>query len=405
MSNNLTGNKVSLTYGRLVQVVGGLYYDGLGNLLNIGGVSAENGLSIVSDKVVLGGTLSQNTTINADEYNFTLGNADTIQFTSSVFDVETDGLISLDAGIGSIQVLADDDITISSLDGNVDITADNNLNLVFSTGSVTDSSGNGLGLVYTSDYSGTFVTNSLITKKYVDNSLSTLINGITVSGPTAGLGGSLYRDTTINGSGYDFTLGDADTILFTSSVFDLEVNGLISLDAGIGSIQVLADDDITISSIIGNVDITANSNLNLNFVTGSVTDNSGNGLGLVYTSDYSGTFVTNSLITKKYVDDSPIYNLYDVNSMTYSATLSGVKKDYFGVGWTSSSVTFNLPPLSGVINGKVITIKDETGLASINPITINANGSDKIDGLNQVIIQINYASLSIIKKSNGWWII
>ena len=40
MSNTLTGLTVSNTYGRLVQVVGGLYYDGIGNLLNIGaGVS------------------------------------------------------------------------------------------------------------------------------------------------------------------------------------------------------------------------------------------------------------------------------------------------------------------------------------------------------------------------------
>jgi len=39
MSNNLTGLTVSNTYGRLVQVVGGLYYDGFGNLLDLGGVS------------------------------------------------------------------------------------------------------------------------------------------------------------------------------------------------------------------------------------------------------------------------------------------------------------------------------------------------------------------------------
>ena len=36
MSNNLTGQKVSLTYGRIVQVVGGSYFDGLGNPLDLG---------------------------------------------------------------------------------------------------------------------------------------------------------------------------------------------------------------------------------------------------------------------------------------------------------------------------------------------------------------------------------
>jgi hypothetical protein len=37
MSNNLTGLTVSNTYGRLVQTIGGLYYDGFGNLLSLGG--------------------------------------------------------------------------------------------------------------------------------------------------------------------------------------------------------------------------------------------------------------------------------------------------------------------------------------------------------------------------------
>ncbi len=37
MGNNLTGLTVSSTYGRLVQVIGGLYYDGFGNLLSLGG--------------------------------------------------------------------------------------------------------------------------------------------------------------------------------------------------------------------------------------------------------------------------------------------------------------------------------------------------------------------------------
>ena len=44
------------------------------------------------------------------------------------------------------------------------------------------------------------------------------------------------------------------------------------------------------------------SNISMTFSSGTLTDNSGNGFGLQYTSDYSGTFVTNSLVTKAYVD-------------------------------------------------------------------------------------------------------
>jgi hypothetical protein len=99
------------------------------------------------------------------------------------------------------------------------------------------------------------------------------------------------------------------------------------------------------------------------------------------------------------------YNVYDINVMTYSATISSYGRDYFGVGLTTSPVTINLPTISGIVDGKVVTIKDETGFASINPITINTDGLDTLDGLTQSQLAINYGSISVIKKSNGWWII
>jgi hypothetical protein len=43
MSNNLTGATVSSTFGKLVQTVGGLYYDGFGNLLELGGATGPTG--------------------------------------------------------------------------------------------------------------------------------------------------------------------------------------------------------------------------------------------------------------------------------------------------------------------------------------------------------------------------
>ena len=99
------------------------------------------------------------------------------------------------------------------------------------------------------------------------------------------------------------------------------------------------------------------------------------------------------------------YNVYDINVMTYSATISSYGRDYFGVGYTASPVTINLPTISGIVDGKVVTIKDETGFASINPITINTDGSDTLDGVTQSQLAINYGSISVIKKSNGWWLI
>jgi hypothetical protein len=113
----------------------------------------------------------------------------------------------------------------------------------------------------------------------------------------------------------------------------------------------------------------------------------------------------NSEIKLRDINININYNVYDISVMTYSATVSNDGRDYFGVGFTSSSVTINLPSISGIDDGKLITIKDETGFASINPITINTDGLDTLDGLTQSQLSINYGSISLVKKSNGWWII
>jgi len=136
-------------------------------------VQVDNGLSIKNDIIVLGGTLSQNTTINGSDLDLIIGNVATILMTASTFVVEADGFISLDAGTGSIQVLADDNITL--LSNSIDLSSISDINLTFTSSTITDS-GSGYGLVYTSDYSGTFVTNSLISKQYVDGVVASASN-------------------------------------------------------------------------------------------------------------------------------------------------------------------------------------------------------------------------------------
>lgn len=106
-------------------------------------ISATNGLELVNGVVGIGGTLSQNTTINGDQNDLTIGNIGTMLFTASVFDIDANS-VSIDAGIGTISIY-----------GN--------------SGLVTI--GNGEGLVYDSDYTATFVTHSLVTKAYVDASI------------------------------------------------------------------------------------------------------------------------------------------------------------------------------------------------------------------------------------------
>ena len=120
-------------------------------------IGATNGLSNYGGYVGLGGTISQTTIINGDGYDLSLTNFEYILVTSSVFDVESD-FISLDAGTGSVQILAGSDIVIDTLD-----------QLLLSANSALVSIGNTQGLVYDGDYTTGFVTYSLITKGYVDS--------------------------------------------------------------------------------------------------------------------------------------------------------------------------------------------------------------------------------------------
>ena len=104
------------------------------------------------------------------------------------------------------------------------------------------------------------------------------------------VGGTLYETLGMNGANNDLIATGFDNISMTSSVFDV-VSDFISLDSD--DTQILAINDITISAA-GQLALTGDSGLVV----------IGNTQGLVYQSDYSTGFVANSLVSKKYVDDS-----------------------------------------------------------------------------------------------------
>jgi hypothetical protein len=76
--------------------------------------------------------------------------------------------------------------------------------------------------------------------------------------------------------------------------------------------------------------------------------------------------------------------------------------EYYGV---SSSVTSYLHLPTNVVLGKTLTIKDEGGSASIYPINIVPYIGEYIDNSNGVQIDINYGSITILRRNNNWWII
>ena len=104
-------------------------------------------------------------------------------------------------------------------------------------------------------------------------------------------GGILTQTFLINSNNYDYIINGVDSLILSSSVFDV-VSDFISIDSS-GSGQILADEDLTFMAG-GEMSIIGSSSL--------ITTN--NGLGLVYTDDYSANFVDNSLVSKKFVLDN-----------------------------------------------------------------------------------------------------
>ena len=176
-------------------------------------VLVDNGLSIIGSSVSLGGILFQDTTINANSFDLIVNSASTILFNTSTFDVEADGFVSIDAGSGSVQIIGDDSVILSA-SNSVDILTTGTFGVLFDQSTVTDNSGNGLGMVYANDYSATFVTNSLVSKLYVDNQIFTGPTGPTGSigstgatGPQGETGSSLlgiyYKELVSGGAVYN----------------------------------------------------------------------------------------------------------------------------------------------------------------------------------------------------------
>jgi hypothetical protein len=253
-----------------------------GILVNYGQVIIANGSMILS-----GGTFSnygQLSFINFDAgLTTSYNNSDTIQFTQS----------NTIYGLSVSATIANGSLTASHLN--------------------TNNQGATAGYILSVNGDGTFAwiestTSSSITG--ATNGLSNLNNEI-------GLGGTLSQTTTLDGDGNDILFLGMDNFIINSNNYLLQGDGLVSIDSGSGSIQLIGENG---------------------FVT------IGNGEGLVYTDDYSGTFITHSLVDKNYVDNllSIIGNLsYSDKNFIISSTISGNGQ------WTGLNVSSQ--PLSGYI--------------------------------------------------------
>tara|TARA_B100001123_G_scaffold74689_5_gene84292 strand:+ start:14513 stop:15259 length:747 start_codon:yes stop_codon:yes gene_type:complete len=104
------------------------------------------------------------------------------------------------------------------------------------------------------------------------------------------------------------------------------------------------------------------------------------------------------------IDGGVIGRRRNIASNVQGATAS-VSDYIIGVDTTATSTGIRLQRAITLENGQMLVIKDEGGSANINNITINASGSDKIDGQSSVILQSPYASIQLFCNGSGSYFI
>lgn len=114
---------------------------------------------------------------------------------------------------------------------------------------------------------------------------------------------------------------------------------------------------------------------------------------------------TEPLLLKKKSTGWSNINNKEVVSVSSSSTISPSQSStLYLADSSSSSLTLTLST-SSLETGKEVIIKDSSGSSPINSITVQAEGSETIDGESSFTISSNYTSITIVSDGNNWFII
>lgn len=76
---------------------------------------------------------------------------------------------------------------------------------------------------------------------------------------------------------------------------------------------------------------------------------------------------------------------------------------YIGVTNTAAPRTITLPALASLPEWIQLVVKDESGGAAANNITIDANGAETIDGALTRVINTNYGVVRLLRSGSAWF--
>ncbi len=122
--------------------------------------------------------------------------------------------------------------------------------------------------------------------------------------------------------------------------------------------------------------------------------------GDLYYKNSSGTEVQVTNGSSVASSGSGVITYKDVTTSPYSV-ITGDAQKVLGVN-TSTAKTLNLPAASNVM---FVQIKDVTGSAATNNITLTPSGADTIEGVASFAINENYAARSLVSDGVSKWFI
>jgi len=115
----------------------------------------------------------------------------------------------------------------------------------------------------------------------------------------------------------------------------------------------------------------------------------------------SGTAVVNGQLD---FNSSLVVNAIHAQTGTANVITATTSNYYIGVDSTLAAKTVNLPAASSCGSGFTLKIKDESGTAATNNVTIDADASETIDGLLTAVLAANYGALELVCNGSNWFI-
>lgn len=182
----------------------------------------------------------------------------------------------------------------------------------------------------------------------------------------------------ITGTGSTFQVYLHDTSSIDTSVFNVVSSGIFSLysdgtPSTTTTVDILDVGDGTSSATITDL--------------GGITEG---------TLSYIGTFTWNKFDGKKTIG---------VTTGTYNVS-SFVEDLMYEVDTSAGGVTLNLPATTSLPTSSVLWVKDVSGSAGTNNITINQGSSTGIDGSASLVLADNYAGVVLkADQSNNAWVV